>query len=128
MTPEILLVDDENLIATSLATYLEDDGLRVTCAGSAEEAIARVSAGAHYQVCIMDIRLPGMDGSRAVVELHRIDQGMQFLIHTGSSDYSPPARLRALGVGPERLFRKPLADMAPLARTVRALADAEAAP
>jgi two-component system, OmpR family, response regulator len=127
MTPEILLADDDTLIALSLATYSEDEGLRVTHAGSTE-ALARVSAGERCQVCTKDICLPGMDGSRAIVKLHRIDPWIQFLIHTGSSDYSPPARLRVLGVGPERLFRKPLADVSPLARTVHAMADAKAVP
>jgi hypothetical protein len=49
---------------------------------------------------------------------------MEFLIHTGSSSYSLPEDLRAMGLDDGRVYHKPLADMAPLAAMVRVLATA----
>jgi CheY-like chemotaxis protein len=63
----------------------------------------------------MDMRLPDMDGNSAIRTLHRLYPDMAFLIHTGSSSYSLPEDLRALGLDEGRVFRKPLNDMAPLA-------------
>jgi CheY-like chemotaxis protein len=122
--PEVLLVDDDPLITTSLATYLEDDGMTVARAGSGEEAVALVAAGARFQVCIMDIRLPGMDGNAAILALRAIDPGLRFLVHTGSSDYTLTPPLRDLGLTPRQLFHKPLADMARVAAAVHELATA----
>ena len=71
----------------------------------------------------MDMRLPGMDGNDSIRAVHAIAPGLRFLIHTGSAAYSLPADLRTLGLDRSHVFFKPLQDMAPLARAIRALAD-----
>ena len=70
----------------------------------------------------MDMRLPDMDGNAAIRVLHDLYPEMEFLIHTGSSSYSLPEDLRAMGLDDSRVYRKPLDDMAPLAAAVRTLA------
>ncbi len=121
----LLLVDDEALIARGMALFLEDEGLRVSTAGSAEQAIALVESGERFAVCIMDIRLPGMDGAAGIIRLHELDPTLHFLIHTGSSDFSLTERLRGIGIDDSRLFRKPLLDMQPLADMARRLSAPE---
>ncbi|HOH28870.1 MAG TPA: response regulator, partial [Candidatus Hydrogenedentes bacterium] len=66
-------------------------------------------------------RLPGMDGHDAIIALHMRLPQLCFLIHTGSLSYGLTDDLLALGITEERLFRKPLQDMAALAATVRSL-------
>jgi two-component system, OmpR family, response regulator len=122
VSPRILVVDDEPLIAEALQAFLEDEGMEVDCVGSAEAALARVHAGGRYDVCIMDIRLPGADGNVGIRMLHRVCPHLHFLIHTGSADYTVPDDLRSFGLGDEHLFRKPLRDMRLIADRVRALA------
>ncbi len=119
----VLVVDDEPLIADSLLVYLQDEGMEVITAESGEEAVelARTSRG--FNVCIMDMRLPGVDGNRAIRELASLCPSMKFVIHTGSVDYSLPEDLRSLGVSENYLFRKPLSDMASLANAVRELVE-----
>lgn len=119
----VLVVDDEPLIADSLLVYLQDEGMEVITADSGEEALelARTSGG--FNVCIMDMRLPGVDGNRAIRELASLYPTMKFVIHTGSVDYSLPDDLRSLGVSENYLFRKPLSDMASLADAVRELVE-----
>lgn len=44
MSPRVLVVDDEPIIAENLQAFLEDEGMQVECARSAEQAIARARA------------------------------------------------------------------------------------
>ena len=124
MTPTVLIVDDEAVICDNLAAYLEDDGLRVQVAHTGEEALRLVEAGLEVQVCILDLRLPGMDGNQASMALHRIAPGIRFLIHTGSTDFTPSPNLAGIGITPNHLFNKPVADMSRLVRAVYQLCPA----
>jgi len=120
----VLVVDDEPCIVTGLRVFLEDEGMRVDCAGSGEEAVDIARSDPVFDVCIMDMRLPGMNGDTAIRSLHGICPDMKFIIHTGSADYSIPDDLRAMGIDERLLFSKPLQDMTPLAETITALANA----
>jgi CheY-like chemotaxis protein len=122
MSTRVLLVDDEPHIVTGLRVFLEDEGMQVGSAGSGEEAVEIARSDCGFDVCIMDMRLPGMDGDTAIRTLHEICPDLKFIIHTGSADYSIPADLRTLGIDENVLFAKPLLDMQPLAETVAALA------
>lgn len=59
--PHLLLVDDERSIREPLAQYLTKQGFRVTQAGDAEGARARMTAYA-IDLVILDIMMPGEDG------------------------------------------------------------------
>jgi len=121
MIPRVLVVDDEPVILTGLQIFLEDEGMQVDCAGSGEEAVDIARNNTGYDVCIMDMRLPGMNGDTTIRALHEICPDLEFIIHTGSADYSIPDDLRAIGIDERRFFAKPLLDMKPLAETVAAL-------
>jgi CheY-like chemotaxis protein len=122
MSARVLVVDDEPCIVTGLRVFLEDEGMRVDGAGSGEEAVDIARNDSGFDVCIMDMRLPGMNGDTAIRALHDICPDLKFIIHTGSADYSIPDDLRAMGIDERLLFSKPLLDMTPLAETVTALA------
>ena len=123
MSPQILVVDDESLIAENLEAFFEDEGMQVTSVGTAEQALQLIENGSHWDVCVMDLRLPGIDGSAAIRSLHRLRPKMRFVIHTGSAAFSLPGELRAMGISDLQVFRKPIADMQQLAKTVKSLAD-----
>jgi len=122
MIPRVLVVDDEPVILAGLQVFLEDEGMQVDCAGSGEEAVDMVRNNTGYDVCIMDMRLPGMNGDTTIRALHEICPDLEFIIHTGSADYSIPEDLRAIGIDERRFFAKPLLDMQPLAEAVAVLA------
>ena len=122
MSPRVLVVDDEPFIVTGLRVFLEDEGMQVNSAGSGEEAVDIARNDSSFDVCIMDMRLPGMNGDATIRSLHEICPGLKFIIHTGSADYSIPDDLRAIGIDERQFFAKPLMDMTPLAETVAALA------
>lgn len=122
MSKRVLVVDDEPLIVTGLRVFLEDEGMLVYSAGSGEEAVDIARNDSSFDVCIMDMRLPGMNGDTAIRTLHQLCPNLKFIIHTGSADYSIPDDLRALGIDESLFFAKPLLDMTLLAETVAALA------
>jgi len=123
MTLRVLVVDDEPALCISLAAYLEDEGMRVHTAASGEEALALVVAGLRVDACILDMRLPGIDGNQLALELHRRLPGARCLIHTGSSCYHLPQALRRIGIGDQHVFAKPLPDLGVLAAAVRRRCD-----
>jgi DNA-binding NtrC family response regulator len=114
-------VDDEPCIVSGLRIFMEDEGMHVACAGSGEEAVDILRKDSSIDVCIVDIRLPGMNGDNTIRALHEISPGLKFIIHTGSADYSIPDDLRAIGIDERQLFAKPLLDMTPLVESVAEL-------
>jgi CheY-like chemotaxis protein len=121
MSARVLVVDDERAIAHNLQAFLEDEGMEVTCVHAGETAVQMVRNGAEFDACVMDLRLPGMNGNMTVLALHALRPRMHFVIHTGSADYDIPAELRMIGLGDADLFHKPLPDMGVLAARLREL-------
>ena len=62
----ILVVDDEYSVRDSLYHWFKKDGYRVATAENAAGALAQFAA-AHFDVVLLDIKMPGMDG----IELQR---------------------------------------------------------
>lgn len=122
MSQRILIVDDERTTRINLAAYLEDEGMAVMAVASGEEAVELVRRGSLFDVCIMDMRLPGMDGNDAVRALHALAPAVRFVVHTASRTYAPPPDLGRIGITAACVFLKPLLDLAPLAETAGRLA------
>jgi len=57
----LLVVDDEAIVRESLADWFREDGHRVSSAASAREAL-RVVAEDHFDIALIDIKMPRMDG------------------------------------------------------------------
>jgi two-component system NarL family response regulator len=68
----ILVVDDHHVVRSGLAASLglEDDLEVIAEAGSAEEAVAKFRKH-HPEVVLMDLRLPGVNGTAATAALRR---------------------------------------------------------
>ena len=62
---QILVVDDERGIRESLQGVLEDEGYTVQVAGTAEKALEELHRRS-YDVVLLDVWLPGMDGLEAL--------------------------------------------------------------
>lgn len=61
-TPRILVVDDEVTTRLSLAELLRLEGYDVTMAASGEEALDVMAAHSPFDLMVLDIKMPGMDG------------------------------------------------------------------
>lgn len=121
MALAVMVVDDEAAICENLAAYLEDEGMQVYTSDSGEAALERIAAGLPVQVCIMDLRLPGMNGSEAILAIHERAPAVRFIIHTGSAHDTILRDLRNRGVEGIPVFRKPVEDMTALVNTVKRL-------
>jgi CheY-like chemotaxis protein len=58
----ILLVEDNEANILIARHFLDEFGYGHDVAMTGEEALAKVTGGAQYQVILMDIQMPGMDG------------------------------------------------------------------
>ncbi len=122
--PRVLVLDDEEMVRTNLRLFLEDEGFTVSTAASAEEALL-VLRDNTFDVAVVDIRLPGMDGNAFVLEAHKLRPELKYVIHTGSTSYAVPVEVETVGVRREHAFLKPMADMTPMARAIRQLVGGE---
>ena len=121
MGARVLVVDDEPLIVTGLRVFLEDEGMQVESAASGEEAVDIIRNDSGIDVCIMDMRLPGMNGDSTIRALHAICPDLKFIIHTGSVEYRLSSVLKAIGVRRDHIFIKPVNDLASLVTAIQAL-------
>ena len=67
---KVLIVDDNHNIAETIADYLELEGMTIDCAYHGEAALNLVKEN-HYDVIIMDIMMPKLDGINAVKKLRQ---------------------------------------------------------
>ncbi|HEX9269740.1 MAG TPA: response regulator [Candidatus Limnocylindria bacterium] len=82
----ILLVEDDQAIRDIVALALEGEGHEVAAASDGAGALDRV-AGATFDVIVLDLRLPGMDG-REFVQRYRESgsAGARLVLMTASTD------------------------------------------
>ena len=78
----VLVVDDEPLILYSLSRFLKKKAAVKTVA-SAEEAIDEIVAQ-HYDLCFLDITLPGMTGLDALKIIKELSPTTKVTIMTGN--------------------------------------------
>ncbi len=117
LAARLLVVEDEARLAANLAQGLSEAGYTIVLAGSAEEARARLGAE-HYDLLVLDLRLPGQDGLAFLRELRREGSVLPVLILTardGTAD-----RVTGLDSGADDYLVKPFAFSELLAR-LRAL-------
>ena len=81
-TLRVLVVDDEPLILYSLSRFLKKKAAVKTVA-SAEEAIDEIVAQ-HYDLCFLDITLPGMTGLDALKIIKELSPITKVTIMTGN--------------------------------------------
>lgn len=82
MNPRILLVDDEERFRTTLAKRLAERQLEVATVGSGMEAIEEIQRRL-YDVIILDIKMPGLDGIETLAEIKKLNPGIEVVLLTG---------------------------------------------
>ena len=67
----ILIVDDEEIVRESLASWLEEDGYEVKVAENADRALERLPEK-DWNLAMVDLKMPGMDGIELMDEIRKI--------------------------------------------------------
>jgi DNA-binding NtrC family response regulator len=78
----ILVVDDDESIRKMLMVILQRSGYSVDAAASGEEAIAKSDVN-FYNLAVIDVRLPDMDGTKLLTLLKETSPRMMKIILTG---------------------------------------------
>ncbi len=118
----VLIVDDEEMYRWNISDFIEDEGFSVEVAESGENALEMILSQP-FDVVIVDMRLPGMDGNAFVVKAREINPDLRFLIHTGSVEYMLPPEFKEMNITQEHVFYKPLEDMNLLVEQIYLLLD-----
>ncbi len=105
MCIKALIVDDERGARETLSDILCDKGYEVSTSGSANKALEEAS-GTAFDLAIIDIKLPDMDGIVLLKRLKVIKPDMLCIIVTGYA--SRENAISALRSGADDYFIKPL--------------------
>ena len=101
----VLLIDDEEMLLEYMSKRLLKKGFTVKCTFSGEEAV-EAAQQEHFDVAVVDLKMPGMDGVQTQKRLHEIQPFLQCIVLTGHGSIDS-----ALESGQQDAFRyllKPL--------------------
>jgi len=101
---KILLVDDETAFTNSMAKLLRVRGYQVTIASSGKQAI-HLLEGENFDVVVLDLKMPGMDGIATLNEIKKLKLHTETLILTGHG--SIDSALEAFSLGAYDYLTKP---------------------
>src|SRR5687767_9364156 len=103
--PSILVVDDEPGVRSSISGVLQDEGFDVDTASSGEECLEKAN-GAAFDVIVLDIWLPGLDGLTTLQRLRERQIDSQVVIISGHGNIE--SAVRAIKMGAFDFIEKPL--------------------
>jgi two-component system, NtrC family, nitrogen regulation response regulator NtrX len=103
--PSILVVDDEPGVRSSISGVLRDEGFDVDTADSGEECLDKAN-GSSYDVIVLDIWLPGLDGLTTLQRLRERQIDSQVVIISGHGNIE--SAVRAIKMGAYDFIEKPL--------------------
>lgn len=113
----VLIVEDDKALADGLMRTLKQSGYAVDHAGSGELAL-RACAEEHYDLIVLDVSLPGIDGFEVLRRLRRDNHAGSILLLTAHD--AEPDRVRGLDLGADDYVTKPFS-LPELEARVRAL-------
>jgi CheY-like chemotaxis protein len=105
--PLILAVDDNQVGLTILRHALHRHGMNVDCASSAREALDAATRR-RYDLVLMDLQMPEMDGLTAAVELRKIPEYEKVPILALTANFSDEVREQCLSHGMQAYLSKPV--------------------
>src|ERR1700720_3296804 len=92
----ILIVDDESGIRQSLKGVLEDEGYKVSAADSGEACLDTLRKRS-FDVVLLDVWLPGMDGLETLQKIHDIENAPEVIMISGHGTIETAVRATKLG-------------------------------
>ena len=115
----ILIVEDEQHLAAGLQFNLEAEGYQVETVETGEAALEKLLApGAHYDLVVLDVMLPGINGFAVVTELRQSRQYVPVLILTARGHADDV--LQGFSAGADDYLAKPF-ELAILSARIRGL-------
>ncbi len=103
----VLLVDDNEINQDVLKSIIDEVGMLVTVASSGREAIEKVKTE-EFDIVLMDIRMPGMDGYEATAEIRKMKSSNDLPIIAVTASASPDERRRCIASNIDDYITKPI--------------------
>lgn len=101
---KILLVEDDTSMGYLLTTILQEEGFQVKLCADGESGLREYTPG-QFDLCILDVMMPGMDGFTVAKKLREVDPQVKFLFLTARS--LKEDMLHGFALGAEDYIRKP---------------------
>jgi DNA-binding NtrC family response regulator len=100
----VLLVDDETIFTKNMSKLLKNRGYQVTPVNSGDAAIRELEQN-RFDVMVLDLKMPGMDGITTLKESVKLGLFTETLILTGHG--SIDSALEAMKLGAYDYLTKP---------------------
>lgn len=114
---DILLVEDDDVLAKGIMAFLEESGFNATQVSHGERANEKLQTE-KYQAIILDLTLPGMDGSEVLRRLRKRGEETPVLVISARSTIQD--RVFGLDLGADDYMTKPF-DLLELEARLKAL-------
>jgi CheY-like chemotaxis protein len=107
---QVLLVEDNPVNQRLAARLLEKEGHRVTVVANGKEALDTLGTERGFDVVLMDVQMPEMDGLEATARIRRSEQGtgQRLPIVAVTSQTESDIRARCLEAGMDGYVPKPV--------------------
>ncbi len=93
---KILIIDDEKLVRWSLQQKLEREGYEAESAPTGEEGLHLIREDG-FDLVLLDIRLPGMDGVQVLQEIGKLERDIAVIMLTAETGISRAVECVRLG-------------------------------
>src|ERR1700731_4451677 len=93
----ILIVDDETGIRDSLAGVLADEGYEAASVETGEECLKLLRRAHNFEVVLLDIWLPGIDGLETLERIREIENAPEVIMISGHGTIETAVRATKLG-------------------------------
>lgn len=114
----ILVVDDEEMVLETMTAFIEDWGYKAFTALDGDTGL-EILKKEQVDIAIVDIRLSDYDGNTFILKAHGVQPGLKFFIHTGSTAYTIPPEIAAVGIVEQDILWKPIRNFDTLLETIR---------
>ncbi|MDX9881346.1 MAG: response regulator [Prolixibacteraceae bacterium] len=103
---KILLVEDEETNIILIQEFLSITQIRIDVSKNGKNAVERIEAGEKFDLVLMDIKMPVMNGLEATVRIKNINPAIPIIAQTAYA--LAEEREQALEVGCDDYITKPI--------------------
>jgi DNA-binding NtrC family response regulator len=102
---KLLLVDDEQAFLSVMQKRLSRRGIDVTAVNSGEEALTTIAETRDFDMVILDVQMPGLDGIEVLKEIMKVSPQIQIIVLTAHPSFE--AAVEATNLGAFAYLTKP---------------------
>lgn len=116
----VLMADDHNLVAEAFSEFLGRAGdYSVAIAKDVLEAKAEIHAAGHFDIVLLDLFMPGMEGQETIEELVKLNAGGKVVVLTGGTSRFRQSSIFAAGAAGIILKSQPAIEILEALQSIR---------